>query len=159
MPVCDNIRTHRRRLYPSEEPGANVATAGSFRGYIPSKRRYFYGLRLHLMVTGASGPVEFTLAAGSEADVKVFKELNLDLPEGSIVYTDKGYTDYDYEALLKEAAGLHLTGQRKKNSKRPMPAREEFLGEPIRQYIETVFSRLTSFFPRDQRGHVARLRA
>ena len=27
VPVCDNIRIRRRRLYPSEEPGANVAAA------------------------------------------------------------------------------------------------------------------------------------
>lgn len=36
--VCDNIRIRRCRLYPPEEH------AGAFRGYIPSKRRYFYGL-------------------------------------------------------------------------------------------------------------------
>ena len=51
---------------------------------------------------------------------------------------DKAYTDYDYEDLLKEV-GLHLKGQRKKNySKRPMAVWEEFLGKPVRQYIETV---------------------
>jgi hypothetical protein len=40
--VCDNIRIRRCRLYPLKEHG------GTFRGYIPSKRRYFYGLRVHL---------------------------------------------------------------------------------------------------------------
>lgn len=69
----------------------------------------------------------------------------MDLPEGSTILADKGYTDYDYEDLLKEV-GLHLKAQRKKNSKRPMPMWEEFLGKPVRQYIETVFSRLTSLF-------------
>ena len=44
--------------------------------------------------------------------------------------------------------GLHLKAQRKKNSKRPMAAWEEFLGKPIRQYIETVFSELTNLFAR-----------
>jgi hypothetical protein len=144
VPVCDNIRIRRCRLYPLE--GDSTANA-AFRGYIPSKRRYFYGLRVHLVVTGAGEPVEFALAAGSEADVKVFKDLELDLPEGSIIYADKAYTDYDYEDLLEEI-GLHLKAQRKKNSKRPLPAWEEFLGKPIRQYIETVFSRLTDFFPK-----------
>jgi hypothetical protein len=43
---------------------------------------------------------------------------------------------------------LRLKARRKKNSKRPMPAWEEFLGKPIREYIETVFSRLTSSFPK-----------
>ncbi len=54
------------------------------------------------MVTGAGEPVEFSLVAGSEADVSVFKDLQLDLPEGSIILADKAYTDYDYEDLLKE---------------------------------------------------------
>lgn len=72
--------------------------------------------------------MEFSLAAGSEADVAIFKELDLDLlPEGSIILADKAYTDCDYEDLLEEV-GLHLKTQRKKNSKRPMPAWEEFLG-------------------------------
>ena len=139
--VCDNIRIRRCKLYPPQEH------AGAFRGYIPSKRRYFYGLRVHLVVTEAGEPVEFSLVAGSEADVSVFKDLELDLPGGSIILADKAYTDYDYEDLLEEV-GLHLKAQRKKNSKRPMPAWEEFLGKPIRQYIETVFSRLSAMFAR-----------
>ena len=43
--------------------------------------------------TGAGEPVEFALAAGSEADVSVFKDLELDLPEGSNIFADKAYTD------------------------------------------------------------------
>ena len=39
---------------------------------------------------------------------------------------------------------MHLKAQRKKNSKRPMTAWEEFLGKPVRQYIGTVFSGLSS---------------
>jgi hypothetical protein len=140
--VCDNIRIRRCRLYSLEEHG------GAFRGYISSKRRYFYGLRVHLVVTGAGEPVEFSIAAGSEADVSVFKEMRLDLPEGSVVCADKAYTDYHYEDLLKEAVGLHLKAQRRKNSKRPIPAWEEFLSKPIRKYIETVFSGITDLFSR-----------
>jgi hypothetical protein len=139
IPVCDNIRIRRCRLYPPKE------SAGVFRGYIPSKRRYFYGLRVHLVVSASGEPVEFALEAGSEADVRVFKNLGLDLPEGSIILADKAYTDYDYEDLLEEV-GLHLKAQRKKRSKRPMPMWEEFLGKPVRQYIETVFSRLSGLF-------------
>ena len=139
--VCDNIRIRRCKLYPPEEHGQ------AFRGYITSKRRYFYGLRVHLVVTEAGAPVEFTLAAASEADVKELKELSLDLPEGSIICADKGYTDYHYEDLLKEV-GLHLKAQRKKRSKRPMAAWEEFLSKPTRQYIETVFSNLSAMFSR-----------
>ncbi|MDQ3589031.1 MAG: hypothetical protein M3392_02115 [Actinomycetota bacterium] len=61
--VCDNIRIRRCKLYPPEEHGE------AFRGYIVSKRRYFYGLRVHLVISGRGEPVEFSLAAASEADV------------------------------------------------------------------------------------------
>lgn len=160
VPVCDNIRIRRCRIYPLEEEGHDDDTPKkrkkSFRGYIASKRRYFYGLRVHLVVTGAGEPVEFSLAAGSEADIAIFKELELDLPEGSIILGDKAYTDYDYEDLLEEV-GLNLKAQRKKNSKkRPMPAWEEFLGKPIRQYIETVFSGLSGLFARKIHAVTAR---
>jgi len=153
VPVCDNIRIRRCRLYPSEQEdhassSSSSSSSGekSFRGYIASKRRYFYGLRVHLVVSQAGEPVEFSLAAGSEADIAVFKNLDLDsLPEGSIICADKAYNDYEHEDFLK-GVGLDLKAQRKKRSKRPMPAWEEFLGKPIRQYIETVFSRITGLF-------------
>jgi hypothetical protein len=148
--ACDNIRIGRCRLYPLEEHG------GAFRGYISSKRSYFYGLRVHMVVTGAGEPVEFSIVAGSEADVRVFKNLKLDLPEGSIICADKAYTDYHYEDLLKEAAGLHLKAQRRKNSKRPRPAWEEFLSKPIRKYIETVFSGITGLFSKKIHAVTAR---
>lgn len=139
--VCDNIRNRRCKLYPLEEHGE------AFRGYIASKRRYFYGLRVHLVVSDKGEPVEFSLAAASEADVAVFKELGLELPDGSTIHADKAYTDYHYEDLLKEV-GLHLKAQRKMHSRRQMAAWEEFLGKPIRQYIETVFSKLSAMFSR-----------
>jgi hypothetical protein len=46
MATCDNVCIRRCRLYPSEE------SAGTFRGYVPSKRRYFCGLRVLLVVSG-----------------------------------------------------------------------------------------------------------
>ena len=39
--VCDNIRIRRSKIYSDE----------NFRGYQASKKRYFYGLKIHLMVT------------------------------------------------------------------------------------------------------------
>lgn len=137
--VCDDIRIRRCKLHPLEAEGE------SFRGYIASKRRYFYGLRVHPLVSGKGEPVEFSLAAGSGADVAVFKEMSLELPEGSTIHADKGYTDYDHEDFLKEG-GLELKARRKKNSKRPMPMWEEFSGKPVRQYMETVFSGLNRLF-------------
>ena len=59
--VCDNSSASAAAdLYPLEKHGAKT-----FGGYVSSKRRYFYGLRVHLVVTGAGEPVEVYLAAGS----------------------------------------------------------------------------------------------
>lgn len=122
-------------IYPPKE------SAEAFRGYAPSKRCYFYGLRVHLVVSEAGEPMEFALEAGSEAGLTVVRNLGLDLPEGSTIFADKDYTGYDYEDLLKQI-GSHLKAQRRKNSKRPISAWEEFLEKPIRQHAETGFSRL-----------------
>jgi Transposase DDE domain len=102
-------------------------------------------MRVHLVSSASGEPVEFTLAAASEADIRLFKELKLELPEGAIICADKGYADYHYEDLLEDV-GLHLKAQRRKRSKREMPAWVEFLGKPIRHYIETVFSKLSAMF-------------
>ncbi|MBA2344442.1 MAG: hypothetical protein H0V83_05120 [Rubrobacter sp.] len=109
IPVCDNIRIKRSRIYPRARSMGRLFAA-TWR----ANDAYFYGLRLYLLITGTVEPVEFTLAAAShEADVKVFGELDLDLPEGATIHADKGYIDYQYEALL-EGVGVKLLSQRKK---------------------------------------------
>jgi hypothetical protein len=147
--ACDNIRIRRCKLYPLGAEGE------SFRGYIASKRRYFYGLRVHMVVSSAGEPVEFSLAAGSEADVAVFKNLSLDLPEGAYIHADKGYTDYSHEDFLKDV-GMNPLCQRRKNSKRPHPPCTEFLAKPVRQRIETVFGELSRMFSRKIHAVTAR---
>ena len=108
VPVCDNIRISRCRLYTGED----------YRGYIASKRRYFYGLRVHMIVTGSGKPVEFVFRPGAESDVSVYKDLNFDLPPESTCFADKIYNDYDYEDLLREAVDIDMQPARKKNSTR-----------------------------------------
>ena len=94
--VCDNIRIRRAKLYRDE----------TYRGYQASKRRYFYGLKIHLMVTSAGQPVECVLTPGSVADVQVLRSYAYDLPPGSVVYADKAYNDYEIEdPPIKPGAG------------------------------------------------------
>ena len=80
--ACDHIRIPRARLYQGE----------AYRGYIASKRRYFYGLRLHLRVTADGEPVEVFLAPGADADVRARSRFCFDLPTGSPVYADSALT-------------------------------------------------------------------
>jgi hypothetical protein len=71
-----------------------------WRGRQASKRRFFYGLKLHLMVTEHGQPVEFFLTPGSYSDTSAMKWYHFDLPEGAWVTGDKACTDYTLEDLL-----------------------------------------------------------
>lgn len=139
--VCDNYRICRSRLYPRRLWGE------AFRGYIASKRRYFYGLRVHLVMTTSGLPVEVMLAPGSEADLTAFRRLRLGLPSGAHIFADAAYLDQHEEALLADA-GLHLVAQRRKNSKEPLPPWVSYIVRHERKRIETVFSQIASAFGR-----------
>jgi hypothetical protein len=137
IPVCDNIRIFRSKIYSGEV----------FRGYTASKKRYFYGIKAHVLVTSKGEPVECVFTAGSENDITAFKDFELDLSSGATIYADKAYTCYEFEDLLKES-GLLLIAQRKANSKRPLAGYLRYLHIRIRKRIETTFSQITSHFPR-----------
>jgi hypothetical protein len=138
VPACDNIRIKRCKLFQGEE----------HRGYMAGKRRYFFGLRVHCVVTGHGEPIEFVVLPGSTSDISAFKNFDLDLPTHSLLLADGAYNDYKEEDLLQEAAEVWLQPQRKKNSKRPLSACREFLFKPTRQRIETTFSQVTRLFPK-----------
>jgi hypothetical protein len=115
--VCDNYRIPRAKRYQG----------ALFRGSMPSKKRYFYGLKVHLMVTKDGQPVEFFLTHDSLSEVEGLKYFVFDLPEGAMVYGDKAYNDYTIEDILYEAAHIQLLPIRKKNSKRALPAYVSYL--------------------------------
>ncbi len=139
--VCDNYRIRRSRLYPRKKYGE------AFRGYIASKRRFFYGLRVHLLMTTSGLPVEVMLAPGSEADISAFRRLRLGLPAEAYIFADAGYLDQHEEALLKEA-DLHLVAQRRSNTKKPLPPWLCYIAKRQRKGIETVFSQIAAAFGR-----------
>ena len=119
----------------------------AFRGYLASKKRYFYGLRVHLVITTSGLPVEVMLAPGSEADISAFRHLVLDLPPKAHIFADAAYLDQHEEALLKDA-GLQLVALRRKNSKQPLPPWVAYIAHRERKRIETVFSQIASAFGR-----------
>jgi hypothetical protein len=137
IPVCDNYRIPRAKLYQGEQ----------YRGYIASKKRYFYGIKLHLIVTKAGQPVELMLSPGSFFDGTGLYAFDFDLPEGSLVVGDKAYNNYLVEDLLA-IAGIQLSPFRKKNSKRPVPPWIHYLQFQYRKMIETTGSLLSNLLPK-----------
>ncbi|ELP56757.1 MULTISPECIES: transposase [Microcystis] len=98
----------RSKIYGGDE---------AYRGYQASKKRYFYGIKIHLMVTETGEPVEFFLSTGLFADVRGLRVFSFDLPVGSVVYADKADNDYETEDLLLEAEHIQLSAMGKHNSK------------------------------------------
>lgn len=135
--ACDNYRIPRSKRYQGEV----------WRGRQASKRRYFYGLKLHLMVTQYGQPVEFFLTPGSYSDTRALKLYTFDLPQGAWVVGDKAYNDYGVEDALKEAH-IQLLPFRKKNSKRPLPPWIRYLQACYRKAVETTGSLVERLLPK-----------
>ena len=136
--ICDNMRISRCRLVADEE----------FRGYIASKRRYFYGVRVQVVTTEEGVPVELAFLPGSASDVRGLGVLPLALPEGSQLFMDSGYTDYAAEDAASEVDGVEFAPSRKSNSKRSDDCWRSYYKQLMRKRIETVFSRITNLFPK-----------
>jgi hypothetical protein len=136
--VCDNYRIPRAKLYQHE----------AYRGCIASKKRYFYGIKVHLLVTKDGQPVECILTPGSYSDVRMLKTFRFDLPEGSQVYADKAYNDYAMEDVLLEASHIQLYPIRKKNSTRTLSPCIAYVQHYYRKRIETVGSLIERMLPK-----------
>ena len=144
--VCDNYRIGRCKIYQKE----------AYRGKIASKRRYFFGLKVHMIVNQMGLPVEVFFTPGSYSDTAELKNFNFDLPEGSTVYADKAYNEYLTEDLLLEAAGIKLLPIRKKNSKRKLEAWIEYVQQHYRKRVETSVSLFERLLPKSIHAVTAR---
>lgn len=136
--VCHNTRIGRCKLLQGK----------AYRGRCASKRQWFYGVKVQVVATADGLPVSYHVHAGSESDVTGLRQLDLDLPEGSVLYTDAGYTDYAHEDVFAEASGSEQHTARRKNSKRAHEPARAFLIQHFRHGIETCFSQLTDRFPK-----------
>ena len=128
LPACENIRAPRSRQV--------------YRGFVPSKRVYFHGFKLHLLVDDGKFIHEVNLSPGSLHDLSSLLLLPLDLPEGAELHMDRGYESHLYEDLLREARGIV-----------PMVIRRyvpwlQYLAVVGRRVVETVGGMLHAMFPR-----------
>jgi hypothetical protein len=136
--VCRNVRINRCRLLQQE----------AYRGFNASKREYFYGFKVEVITTSDGLPVDYFIVAGSVHDAKAFEAMNVALPEGSSLYADSAYTNYELEDLYLECEQLTLLSQRKSNSKRTGSPALEYIKTAMRKRIETTFSEIQAAFPR-----------
>lgn len=130
--VCDNIRISRCRLIQDER----------YRGKVSSKRRYFYGVRVQMVITSDGIPLEFRILPGSSSDLQDLAELALDFPALAKLFVDAGYNFYEWEDYLREAENPKFQVPRKTNSRRARERWLEIHKSLIRKYIETTIGEI-----------------
>jgi hypothetical protein len=138
VPVCRNIRIKRCKIYQNE----------AFRGYCASKKEYYFGLKVCVVITASGQPVEVLLAPGSTADIETLRRLGLDLPEASTLFGDSGFLDKPFETALQEEADIALVVPRRKNMKEQLPGWLQYICQAYRKRVETTFSQMAERFAR-----------
>ena len=136
--VCHNIRIRRCRILQGEE----------YRGKNTSKREYFYGYKVALLVNCQGLPVEMAFLPGSYAEQSALACLDFDLPAGSVVWQDSGFTDYQWEDFYRQEEDIDFATQRKKNSLRGDDFPTYIAKKQNRKLVETSISEITARFPK-----------
>jgi hypothetical protein len=138
LAVCHNIRIRRCHLLQGE----------AYRGKNTSKREYFYGYKVALLINSQGIPVELAFIPGSYGDESALTALDFDLPTGSVVWQDSGFTDYEWEDFYRANEGIELATQRKKNSQRGDDFPTYIAKKYNRKKVETSISEITTRFPK-----------
>lgn len=133
IPACHRARARRCRKVQGKE----------YLGYVAAKRQWFFGWRLHLVVTPLGIPVNVVLIPAGQPDLAPVHELLYGLPEGACVDGDKAYNSKNDEASLLDETGVRLIPLRKKKMEpNPWIDREHLF--VLRTRIETVNSQLAA---------------
>lgn len=134
----ENHKSYRAKIFRGKE----------YHGYSASKKQYFFGIKVHMIVNEDGIPIEFCFTSGRTSDIAGLKLLPCELPEGATIFCDRAYTDYCLEEDLKQMAKLNLVPKRKVTHKRQHPQSLVYILNSVRNRIETVFSSITSRMPR-----------
>jgi hypothetical protein len=137
--VCHNIRISNCKI---------LKYNAAYRGNCVSKREYFYGFKVQVIINSKGIPVDYFMLAGSYSDITGLKSMNIQLPEGSNLFADSAYTDYSFEDELYEIENINLLVDRRSNSKRKDPAYIEYFKKQMRKKIEVAFSEIERFLPK-----------
>lgn len=138
----ENHKSFRARIFSGKE----------YHGYSASRKAYFFGIKVHMLVDLDGIPVEFGFTPGSCSDIAGFRSLPICLRPDSKIFADCAYTDYQLEDLLLQSNGIHLISKRRSNAKRQHKPEDQLELSKYRNSIESVFSSITSRMPRHVRA-------
>ncbi|HEM4335564.1 TPA: IS982 family transposase, partial [Streptococcus suis] len=133
VPLCQPVRNHRVTIFKGL---ADI-------GYNASKHLWFYGFKVHMLVTLSGYILNYVVTPASVHDIKVVYEL-LEGCKQSVILGDLGYLSSELKKDL-EQEGYHLWTPFRKN----MTGSEEHNNWNVmvmRRTIETRFSELCRLF-------------
>ncbi|WP_421038888.1 IS982 family transposase [Streptococcus hyointestinalis] len=133
LPLCQPVRNHRATIFKGL---ADI-------GYNDSKHLWFYGFKVHMLVSLSGYILNYVLTPASVHDIKVVYELLAGCKQ-SVILGDLGYLSSELRKDL-EQQGYHLWTPFRKN----MTGAEEHNNWKImamRRTIETRFSELCRLF-------------
>ncbi|MDV5972526.1 UNVERIFIED_CONTAM: IS982 family transposase [Streptococcus canis] len=133
LPLCQSIRNHRVRLFNGI---ANI-------GYTASKHMWFYGFKVHMLVTLSGYILNYVVSPASVHDIKAVYEL-LERCEQFVILADLGYLNRELKDELKQN-GYHLWTPLRQNMEGAKQHNHWKL-MAMRRTIETRFSELCSLF-------------
>ena len=130
--ICQIQREKRSRLWRDV----------SLKGYNASKKKYFYGFKVHMVVTTNQEPVSCYISEGSMHDTTASYKFIPTLPKNSIIIGDKGYISGKLEKFLAQF-GIELSAFKRKNMEQDPNHKSK---RKIRKGVETAFSVITAKF-------------
>ena len=74
--VYQKCRIDRRKLFQDRK----------YLGFSASKKRYYCGIKVHILVTASGQPTELAFSPTSESDLNVLWRMELDLPIDAMIY-------------------------------------------------------------------------
>ena len=67
--TCQNYKRFRCKLFPGKK----------FHGYTASKKGYFFGIKVHMLIDADGVPIEFVFSLGRQAEIRRLRRLDLGL--------------------------------------------------------------------------------
>lgn len=150
--IVDSAPVETAAFVRSQSAKASVPEAAY--GYMPSKKRHFFGFRLHLLVTSRGAIVDFVLSPANVGERRVAEHLltawatQASLQRSAVPSLgDNGYSGYWLRNLVGKHGGRLWTSER--SSKKPRSKAQGRLRRLLRgkrALVETVFSMLADQF-------------
>ena len=135
--ICKNIRIKQSKLLTGKE----------YHGFNSSKKEYFYGVKVHVIVTADGTPVEFLVTPGRVHDNAGLQGMCIDLPQNSDLYGDSAYLNDEQKAWLA-SEGIRLKAATRKNSLIRNTVAEDLENRYYRKRVENTFADITAKFPK-----------